>query len=260
MRISGTHGASMSDRWPASRRSTSCAPAAPSTALAHLATDRRRLRHVDGPRRSGACSAPAGARDTGPSADLRRTALFAVWRDEADLDAFLARSPVAGRWSRRRGVVARPPAGDRRPRVVARRRRARRPGARRRRRTDRRASTRADVRVRAWRAFRAAGPAGQRRAARAPGLLAVAGIGELPVGRLGTFSLWTRCSRRSTAFAAQPATAPSCAAPAPSAGTARSCSPASSPTPAQAPGTVATRSPPDALARTCRGTIGTSIP
>ncbi|WP_230884556.1 spheroidene monooxygenase [Planomonospora sp. ID82291] len=35
---------------------------------------------------------------TSLGADLRRWALFAVWRGERDLDAFLARSPVAARW------------------------------------------------------------------------------------------------------------------------------------------------------------------
>ena len=38
---------------------------------------------------SGACSGTGRGSDTGPSADLRRTALFAVWEDEGELDRFL---------------------------------------------------------------------------------------------------------------------------------------------------------------------------
>jgi hypothetical protein len=63
--------------------------------------------------------------------------------------------------------------------------------------------TRADVRIRAWRAFRSAGPAVSAELSRAPGLLAAAGIGELPIGRLGTFSLWSGVEAMA-AFAAQP--------------------------------------------------------
>ena len=67
-------------------------------ALAHLGTDRVRLRRVAGLELCRVLGTGRGS-DTGPSADLRRTALFAVWRDEGDLDAFLAESPLAGRWS-----------------------------------------------------------------------------------------------------------------------------------------------------------------
>ena len=67
-------------------------------AMAHLATDRRHLRRVEGLDVWRLLGTGRGM-DTGPSADLRRTAMFAVWRDEADLDAFLARSPVAEAWS-----------------------------------------------------------------------------------------------------------------------------------------------------------------
>ena len=63
--------------------------------------------------------------------------------------------------------------------------------------------TRADVRVRAWRAFREAGPSVGREVVAADGLLAVVGIGEAPVGRLGTFSLW-RDADAMAAFARAP--------------------------------------------------------
>jgi hypothetical protein len=170
------------------------------TALTRLATDRRRLRRIEGLEFSRLLGTGRGM-DTGPSADLRRTAMFAVWRDGADLDAFLARSPVAEAWCAAAeswhvrllaigghgawrgadvlGGLAR--GTDDGPIAVV---------------------TRADVRVRAWRAFRSAGPVVSAELSRAPGLLAAAGIGELPVGRLGTFSLWTGVEAM-TAFATQ---------------------------------------------------------
>jgi heme-degrading monooxygenase HmoA len=123
-------------------------------------------------------------------ADLRRWALFAVWDDEAALDAFLAASPVSERWSRlareRYDLRLRPvrahgawggsnplaaagAAGDDRPVAVL---------------------TRATIRARALPAFyRAiAGPADALLGA--PGVLASLGMGEWPVARQATFSLW----------------------------------------------------------------------
>ena len=137
--------------------------------------------------------------DTGPSADWRRTAMFAVWEDEPALDAFLA--PTAerlhvverydvrlralgghGSWRGFDVLGGLAPGGDDGPVAVL---------------------TRAGVRVRAWRPFRAAGPAVSAELAAAPRLLAAVGLGELPVGRLGTFSLWSdRAAMR--AFAASP--------------------------------------------------------
>ena len=142
--------------------------------------------------------------DTGVGVDPRRTALFALWDDDAALDTFLARSPIARRWRdadeaytvrlRRlgghgtwRGVAvldgmaaatdgADADAGAE-PGPVA-------------------VLTRATVRVRHWPAFIGAGRRVSAEVAAAPGLLAVVGIGEAPVGRQATFSLW-----RSTADA-----------------------------------------------------------
>lgn len=127
--------------------------------------------------------------DTGPGADLRRTALFAVWNDETDLDAFMATHPIARRWAgageswnvrlralgghgRWRGIdpLDGMERGDRSGRIAV--------------------LTRADVRLAATRAFGRAGREVDAELHTAPGLIAVVGIGEAPVGRLATFSLW----------------------------------------------------------------------
>ncbi len=156
--------------------------------LARLATDRRRLVGVDGLTFWRLLGTGRGA-DTGPSVDLRRSALFAVWDDERHLDDFLQRSAIAERWRHAdeawhvrlralgghgawRGVdvldrLARGTDGG--PVAVL---------------------TRADVRLEAWWRFRRAGPPVSRDLAGADGLLAAVGIGEAPVGRLATFSLW----------------------------------------------------------------------
>jgi hypothetical protein len=125
------------------------------------------------------------------SADLRRWALFAVWADESSLAAFLAGSPVAERWARLGaeswtvrleplqshgawgGANPLPPArsgaGAEGPVAIL---------------------TRAAIRARRLPAFyRAiAAPAGDVLAQ--PGLLASLGMGEWPVARQATFSLW----------------------------------------------------------------------
>jgi hypothetical protein len=157
-------------------------------ALVHLASDRVLLRRVPGLRFWRLLGTGRGS-DTGFGADLHRTALFAVWDDEAALDDFLETSSIARRWDgaeetysvRLRGVdghgtwrgfdVLGAIAGgtDAGPVAVV---------------------TRADVHVRHWRSFITAGRPVSTELQRAPGLLAVAGIGEAPLGKQATFSLW----------------------------------------------------------------------
>jgi hypothetical protein len=125
------------------------------------------------------------------SADLRRWALFAVWEEEAALDAFLDGSPVSARWRtlaaesyslklaplRAHGAWGgRNPLADAEPDAhgdgaVA-------------------VLTRATIRIRRLVPFYRAIAPPSADLARQPGLLASVGMGEWPVARQATFSLW----------------------------------------------------------------------
>ena len=141
------------------------------------------------------------------SADLRRWALFAVWEEEAALDAFLASSEVAARWRelgreswsvklaplRSHGAwggadpVPGPAAGQtpsRSDHPVA-------------------VLTRATIRARRLRAFYGAIGPPAAELVQAPGLLASVGAGEWPVARQATFSLW-RTDADAQAYAYRP--------------------------------------------------------
>jgi len=156
--------------------------------LVRMVTDRRRLRRVDGLAFWRLLGTGRGA-DTGPSVDLRRSALFAVWEDERDLDAFLAGSAIVRRWAaadeawhvrlralgghgswRGVDVLAGLQVGTDDGAVAI--------------------LTRANVRVGAWVRFGRAGHPVSAELQHASGLLGAVGIGEAPIGSLATFSLW----------------------------------------------------------------------
>ena len=157
-------------------------------ALARLGTDRFRLPRVDGLAFWRLLGTGHGD-TTGRGADLSRTALFAVWDDESDLDAFLGESTIARRWHdveeawhvRLRGLGGHGTWKGVDPLDGLQVGAADGPVA---------IITRANVRRRSWKAFDAASQTVDAELRTAPGLIDVVGIGEAPIGSLATFSLW----------------------------------------------------------------------
>jgi len=157
-------------------------------AMTRLGVDRPQLGRVEGLHFWRLLGTGRG-NDTGPGADLSRTAVFAVWDDESDLDRFLSTHRIARRWGgaaeawhvrlralgghgQWRGVdpldgMEHGSTGG--PVAII---------------------TRADVRRQAGRTFRQAAREVDVELHTAPGLVDVVGVGEAPVGRLATFSLW----------------------------------------------------------------------
>lgn len=156
--------------------------------MAHLGIDRPRLDRVEGLAFWRLLGTGRG-NDTGPGADLARSAVFAVWNDESDLDRFLESHPIARRWERATEswtVRLRSLGGHGRWRGVD-------PldGLTKGERGGSVAIiTRADVRRAAGRAFGEAAREVDTELHTADGLIDVVGIGEAPTGRLATFSLW----------------------------------------------------------------------
>lgn len=153
-----------------------------------LARTRLMLRGVDGLEFSRVLGTGTG-NDTSPGADLSRTALFLMWRNEDALQSFLREHSESRRMNEAKEywyvkLRAAGGTGSWKGHHI--------PELLKRGRDDGRLAiiTRARVRTRSWRAFGKAGVPVDGSLKAANGLLGVVGFGEAPVGMLGTFSLW----------------------------------------------------------------------
>ncbi|MFI6456826.1 spheroidene monooxygenase [Streptosporangium amethystogenes] len=162
-------------------------------AMRHMAFDRPVLGRTPGLAFWRLLGSGRGA-STSAGADLRRWALLAVWREERALDGFLSDSPVATRWRReaRESWQVRLAPLTSRGRwdgvdpfgPLSRHTRERDPGG------PVAVLTRASIRPRRLVAFYRSVPGVDRLLAEQDGCLASVGVGEWPLARQGTFSLW----------------------------------------------------------------------
>lgn len=203
--------------------------------MRHMAFDRPLLRRTDGLTFWRLLGTGRG-RSMSLGADLRRWALFAVWRGAADLEEFLATSPIPARWRTEAGeswhvrltpLTARGTWTGRDPFAQHGARAGRDPfaahgaraehdpiaahGVRAEREPigDGRGSgargpvavlTRASIRIGRLAAFYRSVPAVDELLRRQDGCLASIGMGEWPLARQATFSLW-RDAEAADAFA-----------------------------------------------------------
>lgn len=168
-----------------------------------LAFDRIRFRNAQGLQFLRVLGTGKGS-STAPSTELRRTALFCVFDDEQSADAHLNRVTHRGGLRESWHVKLRGAGGHGAwrgmniPNIMN--------DAQSISRTAHDSPialiTRADVHARSWLTFGRAAKVVDEELHRSDGLLAVVGIGEAPVLRLGTFSLWRDASAMA-AFARQ---------------------------------------------------------
>ncbi|WP_262379358.1 spheroidene monooxygenase [Nonomuraea sp. PA05] len=158
--------------------------------MRHMAFDRPLLRRTGGLLFWRLLGTGRG-RTMSLGADLRRWAMFAFWRDEGDLEEFLRTSPIAARWrteadeswqvrlaplASRGAWAGRDPFGGH----------PARPGGA----GPVAVLTRASIRARRLVAFYRSVPPVEELLRRQDGCLASIGMGEWPLARQATFSLW----------------------------------------------------------------------